>query len=113
MGNTPREAESSYIALPYGINLDTIFCKKIERTVANDNTISVDRQVIQIPPNKTRFSFAKAKVTVCILEDGRILVLYKGSIICEDILLRGNRNRAKREEIKQLLSQREYAYVGG
>ena len=74
-------AESSYIALPYGINMDTIFCKKIERTVANDNTISVDRQVIQIPPNKTRFSFTKAKVIVCILEDGRILVLYKGSII--------------------------------
>ncbi|MFH0774050.1 MAG: hypothetical protein V2A53_00950 [bacterium] len=26
-------AESSYIALPYGINLDTIFCNRLERTV--------------------------------------------------------------------------------
>ncbi|MDI6786740.1 MAG: hypothetical protein QMD92_08565, partial [bacterium] len=99
------KAESSYMPLPYGTNLDTIFCKKIERTAANDNTISVHGQIIQIPPNKTRFSFAKAKVTVCILSDDRILVLYKGSIICESMLLEGNRKTKKEEKIEQILSQ--------
>lgn len=104
-------AESSYIPLPYGINLDTIFCKKIERTVANDNTISVNGQIIQIPPNKTRFSFAKAKVAVCIFEDGRILVLYKDSIICESMLLKGNKGLKKEQEIEEILGQREYVPV--
>jgi len=105
-------AESSYIALPYGINLDTIFCKKIERVVANDNTISVNGHIIQIPPNKTRLSFAKAKVTICILEDSRILVLYKGSIICESMLLKGNKGLKKKHEIEEILGQREYVYAG-
>ena len=105
-------AESSYITLPYGINLDTIFCKKIERTVANDNTISVNGHIIQILPNKTRFSFAKAKMTVCILEDDRVLTLYKDSIICESMLLRGSKNRQKEEGKEKILSQREYVICG-
>ncbi|MBU1599970.1 ISNCY family transposase [bacterium] len=106
------EAESSYTPLPHRINLDTIFCKKIERIAANDNTISVNGQVIQIPPNKTRFSFAKAKVTVCILSDDQILVLYKGSIICESMLLKENKTLKKEQKIEELLSHRDYVLVG-
>ncbi|MEW6481725.1 MAG: hypothetical protein AB1397_01785 [bacterium] len=99
---------SNYLVLPYGINLGTIFCRKIERIVKNDNTISVQGEIIQIPPNKTRFSFAKAKVDVCILEDNRIIVLYKGSIICETMLLGKTKAQKKEEEIKELLEKREY-----
>ncbi|MFH0774393.1 MAG: hypothetical protein V2A53_02700 [bacterium] len=43
-------AESSYITLLYGINLDTIFCNRLERIVANKNTISVNGHIIQILP---------------------------------------------------------------
>ena len=107
-----REAPSNFIALPYGVNLDTIFCRKIERSVKADNTISVDGEIIQIPPNKTRFSYAKAKVTVCILEDKRVIILYKGSIICETMLLKGNKGLKKKHEIEEILGQREYVYAG-
>lgn len=103
-----REAPSNFIALPYGVNLDTIFCRKIERSVKADNTISVDGEIIQIPPNKTRFSYAKAKVTVCILEDKRVIILYKGSIICETMLLGKTGIFKKKEKIKELLEKREY-----
>ncbi len=105
------KAESSYMPLPYGINLDTIFCKKIERTVNNDNTISVNGEIIQIPPSKVRLSFAKAKIDVCILEDSRILVLYKESIVCKSILLKGNKGLEKEQKIEQILGQREYVPV--
>ncbi|MBU0600133.1 hypothetical protein KKB84_02265 [bacterium] len=64
--------------------------------MANDNTISIDGQVTQIPPNKIRFSLVKTKVTVCILEDDRVFVLCKSSIICEEILLKGNKNKTKK-----------------
>lgn len=107
-----HQAESSYMPVPYGVNLDTIFCKKITRAVANDNTIPVNGQIIQIPPTKTKLSFAKTKVTVCILEDSRILILYKDFVICKSMLSKFNKVRKKEEKIEEILSQREYVSVG-
>lgn len=66
-----------------GIDLDRHFCMKYSRRVENDNTISFMNRKIQIPGTKTRYSFAKAKVDVHHLIDGRIRVFYKGTLIAE------------------------------
>lgn len=44
--------------------LDTILCFKHERVVSNDNTVRVDRIVLQILPGPHRLGYSKATVTV-------------------------------------------------
>lgn len=103
-----HNAESAYMPLPMYKNLDTVFCFKKERTVNHDNTISWDGQIIQIPPTDIRLSFAKAKVDVCLLEDNRILVLYKNSIIAESILSKKNKVIKKQRFQENMISSRMY-----
>lgn len=104
-----HQVESAYMPLPMDKNLDLIFCVKKQRKVKADNTIQVDGQTIQIPPNDTRLSFARARVEVCILEDRRVYVLYKGSIIAESKLSKNRKISRRERQIETLLNAREYA----
>lgn len=106
-----HEAESAYMPLAKDKNLDLIFCIKKERTVNNDNTIQIYGQTIQILPSKIKRSFAKSKVDVCLLEDKRIFILYKGSIIAESKLSKNNKLLQKEKKIEKLLNNREYAFM--
>jgi len=103
-----QKVESSYLSLPKDKDLDTIFSKRYERIVKADNTIEVMGETIQIPPDDTRFSYRKAKVDVCILEDDRILVVYKGSVIAESKLSKNNKVIEKEGKIEEFLDAREY-----
>ncbi len=107
-----HKVESAYLPLPKDKNLDLIFCKKIERRVKADNTIQVMGQTIQIPPTTIRLSFTKAKVDACILEDNRILVVYKGSIIAQAKLSKNNKIVKRERKIERFLDAREYASCG-
>jgi hypothetical protein len=104
-----HEVESAYIPLPADKNLDLIFCIKKERKVKADNTIQIDGQTIQIPPTDTRLSFTRAWVEVCILQDRRTYVLYKGSIIAESKLSKNRKISRRERQIETLLNAREYA----
>ena len=106
-----HKAESAYMSLPKEKNLDLVFSVKKERIVNNDNTVQIYGQIIQIPPSKIKRTFAKSKVDVCLLEDKRIFVLYKDTIIAESILSKNNKVLKKDKEIEQLLSSREYVSV--
>lgn len=75
---TPAKKSSAYRKLPSGINLDSIFCIKKERTVQGDNTISYRGRVFQIIPQNGRMSYTRAKVEVQEWTDRTIHVLYKG-----------------------------------
>ena len=103
-----KNVEFAYRSLPTNINLDTIFCVKKSRTVNNDNTIQILGQTIQIPPSDVHLSFSNRKVDVCILEDNRIIVMYKGSIICESKLSKNNKTLKKEKKIETLLNTRDY-----
>lgn len=105
-------AESVYMNLPKDKNLDLVFCIKKERTVNNDNTISIYGQVIQIPPSQLHLSFAKRKVEACLLEDNRIYILYKDKVIAESKLSRNNKVIKKEKTIETLLNAREYVITG-
>ena len=107
-----HEAESSYMPLPENKNLEIVFSIKKERTVNNDNTVSVYGQIIQIPPSDIRLSFSKAKVDVCLLEDKRVYVLYHGKVVAESRLSKNNKVIKKDKEAEEFLSSREYVDVG-
>lgn len=103
-----KNVESVYRPLPPDKNLDTIFCIKKERTVNSDNTVQVQGEIVQIPPSNVHLSFAGRKVDVCILKDNRVIVLYKGSIICESKLSKNNKILKKEKKIDSLLNLRDY-----
>jgi len=107
-----HEAESVYMALPQDKNLDLVFCIKKERTVNNDNTVSIYGQIIQIPPSQLHLSFAKRRADVCLLEDRRIYILYKNSVIAESKLSKNNKVVKKEKTIEKLLNAREYVNLG-
>jgi hypothetical protein len=75
---TPAKKGSAYRKLPSGINLDSIFCIKEERTVQGDNTVSYRGRVFQIIPQNGRMSYTRAKVEVQEWTNRTIHVLYKG-----------------------------------
>ena len=106
-----HEAESAYTALPIGKNLDHVFSIKKERTVNNDNTIQIYGQIIQIPPSKIKRTFARLKVDVCLFENNKIVVLYKGSVIAESILSKDNKIIVKERKTEKLLNNREYLFT--
>lgn len=106
-----HEAESAYTALPKDKNLDLVFCIKKERSVNNDNTVSIYGQVVQIQPSRIHLSFARRKVDICLLEDKRIYVVYKGTVIAESKLSHSNKVVKKDKEIEELLDDREYADI--
>jgi hypothetical protein len=106
-----HQAESAYMPVPKDKDLDLIFCIKKERTVNNDNTVQIYGHIIQIMPSKLKRTFAKSKVDVCLLEDKRIFVLYKGSVIAKAVLSKNNKVILKEQRIEKLLNNREYIFV--
>jgi hypothetical protein len=104
-----HEAASTYMPLPKDKNLDLIFCLKKKRTVNNDNTVQIYNQIIQIMPSKFKRTFAKANVDVGLLEDNRILVLYKDTVVAESRLSKNNKVLLRERKIETLLNKRNYA----
>ena len=73
----PKDPEVAWRVIPRGINLESVFSIKEQRTVIADNTISWRSRIFQILPDKHRVSFAKAKVEVEKRSDGSIHIRYK------------------------------------
>jgi len=73
----PKDRETAWRVLPKGLNLDSVFSIKEQRTVRADNTISYKNRLFQILPNKYRISFAKAQVMVEKRLDDSIHIKYK------------------------------------
>jgi transposase len=59
----PRDPANAFVSLG-SVDLDTILCHEEERVVARDNTVCLERQVLQIPPQSGRRSCAGLQVTV-------------------------------------------------
>ena len=72
------QPESAYRPWPQGLDPDTVFCFKYLRTVANDNTVTLEQCVVQILPDAHRTSYAKARVEVHERLDGTLAVVDQG-----------------------------------
>lgn len=72
------QPEPAYRPWPQDLDPDTVFCFKYLRTVANDNTITLNERAVQILPDAQRASYAKVRVEVHERLDGTLAVVYQG-----------------------------------
>ena len=77
----PAQPGSAYRRLPTGLCLESVLCFKYQRTVAADNTIRFNGQVIQLLPGWDRRSYAHARVEVQERLDGSLVAQYQGKTI--------------------------------
>jgi len=78
---------SAYRPLPPDLNLDDVCCFAHERTVANDNTVTLGpQQHLQLLPDAQRASYAKTRVIVRRHLDGRLSVSHDGHRVAFRIL---------------------------
>ena len=71
----PAEAEGTAF-VPFAGALDDILCIHEERTVGNDNTVRYKSLALQIPPDRYRHHYVKAKVRVHEYPDGTLAVFH-------------------------------------
>ena len=60
----PAREEGSAFVPWIGSELDDILCEQFERTVGNDNCVRFENLVLQIPPDRHRCHYVKAKARV-------------------------------------------------
>jgi transposase InsO family protein len=78
-----RESQAAWRPLPKGLDLDRICSFRYEATVANDNAVRLGGMVLDIPGGPRRRGYAKARVEVRQLLDGRWRVYYKNELLLE------------------------------
>jgi len=71
----PLEEGSAFVPL-IGANLNEILCEQHDRQVGNDNCVSFDGKKLQIPADKHRCHYVKAKVRVHRYEDDSMAVFH-------------------------------------
>jgi len=107
----PADMKSAWRTID-NIDLHKYFCMKYNRVVGNDNTISFMNEKIQIPSTKIRYSFAKAKVDVHHLIDGRIRIFYKGELIAEEeCLVNSQQNKSEKVRKRISISHKSYERI--
>lgn len=70
-----REAGSAFVPF-LGGNLDDILCEQYERTVGKDNCVRFEGLILQIPADRFRCHYVKAKVRVHRYPDGSLAVFH-------------------------------------
>ena len=77
----PRESVPAWRSAPR--HLDRILACRYQRVVGRDNVVSIPGLTLQIPPGPHQRSYARARVEVRELLDGRLLVLHDGHVLLE------------------------------
>jgi transposase len=63
--------------VPYaGRDLEDILCEHSERVVGNDNCVSFEGKIIQIPKDRARLHYVKVKVRVHKYSDGQLAIFH-------------------------------------
>ncbi|MFM8355231.1 MAG: hypothetical protein ACKOBM_10040 [Gammaproteobacteria bacterium] len=71
----PREAGTGFVTYT-GRDLRDVLCEQFERVVGKDNCVQFERLVLQIPPDRIRHHYMKAKVKVHRYLDGELAVFH-------------------------------------
>ncbi len=72
-----EDPEPAYRGIPLDLDLQRVLSFRYPRVVANDNTVSLEGLVLQIPPGPRRRSYARARVWVHELLDGSLGVWHQ------------------------------------
>ena len=78
-----RESQAAWRPLPKGVDVDRICSFRYEATVGNDNTVRLGGMILDIPAGRHRRGYAKARVEVRQLIDGRWRVYYQNQLLLE------------------------------
>jgi transposase InsO family protein len=78
-----RQTQAAWRPLPKGIDVDRICSFRYEATVGNDNAVRLGGIILDIPAGPRRRGYAKARVEVRQLLDGRWRVYYKNQLLLE------------------------------
>lgn len=70
-----REAGSAFVPM-LNVPLNDILCLQAERTVRPDNCVAYNGMILQIPADRHRHHYVKAKVNVHEYEDGSCAIFY-------------------------------------
>jgi hypothetical protein len=77
----PRESVPAWRPAPR--HLDRILACRYPRVVGRDNVVSIPGHMLQIPPGPHQRSYARARVEVRELLDGRLMALHDGRVLLE------------------------------
>ncbi|MCX5832972.1 MAG: ISNCY family transposase [Deltaproteobacteria bacterium] len=91
----PATEEGSAFVRWVGANLDDILCEHYERTVTADNCVCFNGLTLQIPANKYRCHYVRAKVRVHRYVDGS-LAIFHGPRKIADYDAQGHPKRSKK-----------------
>ncbi len=72
----PAMEEGTAFVRWIGKSLDDILCERYERTVGNDNCVSFEKLTLQIPADRHRCHYVRAKVVVLRRIDGTLVILH-------------------------------------
>lgn len=78
-----RESQAAWRPLPKAVDVDRICSFRYEATVGNDNAIRLGGMILDIPAGPRRRGYAKARVEVRQLLDGRWRVYYKDELLLQ------------------------------
>jgi hypothetical protein len=78
-----RESQKAWRPLPHGVDVDRICSFRYEATVGNDNAVRLAGRILDIPAGPRRRGYAKARVELRQLLDGRWRVYYKNELLLE------------------------------
>lgn len=78
-----KESQPAWRALPKAVDVDRICSFRYQATIGNDNAIRLGGMVLDIPAGPRRRGYAKARVEVRQLLDGRWRVYYKDELLLE------------------------------
>jgi hypothetical protein len=102
-----RESQTAWRPLPRGVDVDRICSFSYQATVGNDNAVRLGGIILDIPPGPRHRGYAKARVEVRHLLDGRWRVYSKNELLLEttppvvQAPLRTLRRRRRRTKIKK------------
>ena len=78
-----RESQAAWRPLPKAVDVDRICSFRYEATVGNDNAVRLAGTILDIPAGPGRRGYARARVEVRQLLDGRWRVYYKNELLVE------------------------------
>ena len=78
-----RESQPAWRPLPKGVDVDRICSFRYQASVGNDNAVRLGGITLDIPPGPRHRGYAKTRVEVCHLLDGRWRVYCKDRLLLE------------------------------
>ena len=78
-----RDSQAAWRPLPKGLDVERICSFRYEATVGNDNAVRLAGMILDIPAGPRRRGYARARVELRQLLDGRWRVYYKDELLVE------------------------------